>query len=68
MCGQTADWNNRRATPSANDEVRERERCDPAASQRESKKTMFFVIVVRLWLAPFFPEGRTPGVARRPFA
>jgi hypothetical protein len=23
MCGRTADWNNRRATPSADDEVRE---------------------------------------------
>jgi hypothetical protein len=44
MCGQTADWNNRRATPSANDEGREKKRNDRAAWQRESRKTTAFVM------------------------
>jgi hypothetical protein len=61
MCGQTADWNNRRATPSANDEVRERERSDSADGQRESKKTMVFVMVFAALARPVF----TPKEQRR---
>jgi hypothetical protein len=66
MCGQTADLNNRRATPSANDEGRERKRYDRAARLRESKTTIAFVMIFGCMGTPrFSPEDGTPGIARR---
>jgi hypothetical protein len=61
MCGQTADWNNRRATPSAKDEGRERKRDDRVARRRVSKKTMAFVMVLAALARPVFPRRSNAG-------
>ncbi|RKP51167.1 hypothetical protein D7S89_09000 [Trinickia fusca] len=66
MCGHTADWNNRRATPSANDEVREERRRNPDARRHDTKQTMVFVIVLAAFLRLFFPEYEAPACRLQP--